>query len=51
MAVCCGIYLDQWHLYKGGIFDVNAHCTEPLDHAVLVVGYGAEEDGTQYWLM
>ena len=51
MAVCCGDFLDQWHLYKGGIFDTHAHCIAPLDHAVLAVGYGEEEDGTPYWLM
>ena len=36
VAVCCGAYLDQWHLYKGGIFDESAHCDKPLDHSVLV---------------
>jgi hypothetical protein len=51
VAVCCGQFIDQWHLYSGGIFDINAHCTEPLDHAVLVVGYDTAPDGTQYWLM
>ena len=36
VAVCCGAFLDQWHLYKGGIFDESAHCDKPLDHSVLV---------------
>ena len=48
-AVCCGKYLDQWHLYTSGVFDESTHCAEPLDHSVLVVGYGADDDGTQFW--
>ena len=38
--------MDQWHLYTGGIFDLQ--CVKPLDHSVLVVGYGAQ-DGADFW--
>ncbi|KAI0524363.1 hypothetical protein KFK09_003730 [Dendrobium nobile] len=35
--------------YSGGLF--TGPCGTKLDHAVTVVGYGTEEDGTDYWLM
>jgi hypothetical protein len=46
VAVCCGQWLEQWHLYTSGIFDMQ--CVKPLDHSVLVVGYGAQ-DGKDFW--
>lgn len=49
VAMCCGEFIDAWHLYTGGIFDEKAHCTEPIDHALLAVGYGTDPDGTQFW--
>lgn len=52
VAVCCGDFLDQWHLYKSGIMGDSVQCTRPLDHSVLAVGYGADEQtGEQYWLI
>ena len=42
VAVCCGAYLEQWHLYKAGIMDASMQCTRPLDHSVLVVGYDTD---------
>ena len=51
-GVCCGQYIDQWHLYKGGIFDESVHCAEPIDHAMLIVGYDTDTTtGTDYWLV
>eukprot|EP00887_Chlorella_sp_A99_P002088 scaffold21.g2088.t1 len=50
-GICCGKFLDQWHLYKGGIFDESVHCNDPIDHAVLIAGYDTAEDGTEYWLI
>ena len=26
-------------------------CSDPLDHAVVVVGFGTTEDGQDYWLV
>ena len=40
---------QDWHAYKGGIFD-SPCCEAPIDHAVVVVGYGTE-DGQDYWLV
>ena len=31
--------------------DVPGGCTDPLDHAVVIVGYGTTEDGIDYWLI
>ncbi|MCI4381409.1 hypothetical protein PGIGA_G00251180 [Pangasianodon gigas] len=49
--VAVGINADEdtFHHYSKGIY--NSTCkTLPLNHAVLVVGYGKEE-GQQYWLV
>ena len=31
--------------------DIPGGCTDPLDHAVVVVGYGTTLDGQDYWLI
>ena len=31
--------------------DIPGGCTDPLDHAVVIVGYGTTEDGVDYWLI
>lgn len=49
VGVCCGDGIDAWHLYTGGIFNTSAHCVEPIDHAVLIVGYGTTDEGTEFW--
>ncbi|CAK0787246.1 hypothetical protein CVIRNUC_010463 [Coccomyxa viridis] len=56
VAVCCGDNIDNWHQYTGGIFeipntDIPGGCTDPLDHAVVVVGYDTTEEGQDYWLI
>ena len=43
-AVCCGDYLDQWHLYKSGVMGDSVQCTKPLDHSVLVAGYDTDAE-------
>lgn len=40
---------QDWHAYKSGVFD-SPCCEAPIDHAVLVVGYGTE-GGQDYWLV
>jgi len=41
--------VQDWHAYKSGIFD-SPCCEAPIDHAVVIVGYGTE-DGQDYWLV
>ncbi|CAM8925871.1 unnamed protein product [Rhodiola kirilowii] len=39
----------EFELYCGGIFDGG--CGATLNHAVVAVGYGVDEDGTKYWIL
>jgi len=50
--VSIAIEADQraFQFYSGGVFD--APCGDSLDHGVLIVGYGKDEDSDQdYWLV
>lgn len=40
---------SDFRFYSGGIF--TGHCGTSLNHAVVTVGYGMDEDGTDYWLV
>ena len=57
VAVCCSdAFISDWHAYTGGVMTFRngtkggshptlaelAGCAKPLDHAVVVVGYGTE---------
>lgn len=45
---------DGWRQYVGdGVYyEEDCPCTEDdIDHAVLVVGYGTQEDGGDYWIV
>jgi len=39
-----------WQTYTGGIIRSNS-CGKTLDHAVLIVGYGATAGGTPFWII
>lgn len=38
-----------FQLYESGVF--TGHCGTDLDHGVVVVGYGVDEDGLDYWIV
>ncbi|KAK4876097.1 hypothetical protein RN001_012519 [Aquatica leii] len=49
--IAVAVYADiEMQLYKNGIFD-NPYCSKELNHAVLVVGYGTNEKGVDYWIV
>jgi len=49
--VCVGIDASDisFQFYQSGVFD--SECDNVLDHGVLVVGYGTDDDGVDYWLV
>lgn len=49
--VSVAIQADQlpFMFYHNGVFD--ATCGKDLDHGVLLVGYGTDESGKDYWLV
>jgi len=49
--VCVGIDASDisFQFYESGVFD--SECDNVLDHGVLVVGYGTDDDGVDYWLV
>lgn len=48
VAVGIDAHHPAFKLYSSGVFDID-YCTTHLTHAVLVVGYGTDKDGKDYW--
>jgi len=48
------VYIDasssSFQLYKSGVYN-NPSCTQNINHAVTVVGYGTDQFGSDYWLV
>lgn len=38
---------DDFYYYRSGIY-YNSHCNQPVNHAVVIVGYGTQ-NGVDYW--
>lgn len=39
----------EFSYYNGGIF--NGNCGQQMNHAVTLIGYGTDSDGTDYWIL
>lgn len=42
---------NSFELYEDGVYFERSCSSEDLDHSVLVVGYGTEQPGGDYWLV
>lgn len=42
---------ESFQFYKRGVYMESECSSENLDHGVLVVGYGTDESGQDYWLV
>ncbi|KAM9309802.1 cathepsin S-like [Pholidichthys leucotaenia] len=49
ISVCIDAFQQSFFLYKSGVYD-DPSCSQEINHAVLLVGYGSE-DGKDYWLV
>ena len=49
--VSCGMagYCGSFMLYKSGV--ITKSCGTLLNHAVLIIGYGTDASGVDYWLL
>ncbi|CAJ0949873.1 unnamed protein product, partial [Mesorhabditis belari] len=50
--ISVGVYLNpEFDYYAGGLFDAPCTDHEAGGHAMIIVGYGKEDDGTPYWII
>ena len=45
-GACDGMFIA---LYDGGVFDMEDFCMDTINHAIVIVGYGVDENGTKFW--
>jgi cathepsin L len=46
--IAIGVAANEWFSYDSGVFSFN-DCGSDVNHAVLLVGYGTDEQGGDYW--
>lgn len=51
VSVAIDAHPESFQFYSNGIYYEPQCTTDKLNHGVLVVGYGTEADGQQYWLV
>lgn len=47
--IAVGMNANNLQFYKSGIHDPKVCMGWRMNHAVLIVGYGIDENGTKYW--
>uniref|UniRef100_A0A0A9Z0G8 Cathepsin L2 n=2 Tax=Lygus hesperus TaxID=30085 RepID=A0A0A9Z0G8_LYGHE len=51
VSIAIDAHHDSFNFYNGGIYDPPVCSTTVLDHAILAVGYGADDQGNQYYIV
>lgn len=51
IAVAIDASHESFQLYESGVYDEGSCSSTELDHAALVVGYGTDPDGGDYWIV
>merc|ERR1712013_162012 len=50
--LAASVAASDWGLYSGGVFDgCDYDSNIAVNHAVLLMGYGTDDDGQDYWLI
>ena len=49
ISVLVDAMTQLWRPYSGGV--LKGCCNKVIDHAVLLVGYGATTTGEKYWII
>jgi len=48
--ISCGVdATDKFEAYTGGVYS-QFHVLPMINHEIAVVGWGVEDDGTEYWI-
>jgi len=49
--IAISVDASTWHAYSSGIYDGCNQAQPDIDHAVVLVGYGKDDNGDKYWLV
>jgi len=49
--IAVSVDASKWHFYDSGVFDSCNQTNPDIDHAVLLVGYGTDDNLGDYWLV
>lgn len=51
LAIAVDASSESFQSYQDGVYDDKIACTDQVNHAVVLVGYGTDLNGNDYWLI